>query len=223
MMKKGFTLAEVLITLAIIGVVATMVLPGVLISVNEQQSKTAIKKAVNVLTTIAKMNEAIDGYDYTGTNVSSTGDSDQSVFSMITRRGDIDWTQMSDRLTSYKPASGALPGASSNNYVIFFKDGSYVSFPADTVGTNTATLQGDNLPEGFPVLYDMNGAKSPNFLSNCGGAAALKADDASAKDNVALTECNDKTKRVIKDQFGLKIRGNTVQPNGAASKWLYQN
>ena len=44
MKKNGFTLAEVLITLAIIGVVATMTLPALMTNTQEQQAKTGLKK-----------------------------------------------------------------------------------------------------------------------------------------------------------------------------------
>ena len=42
MKKNGFTLAEVLITLAIIGVVATLTLPALMTNTQEQQSRTAL-------------------------------------------------------------------------------------------------------------------------------------------------------------------------------------
>ena len=48
-MKKGFTLAEVLITLAIIGVVAALTIPSVILNTNQTEYKTALKKAVSVL------------------------------------------------------------------------------------------------------------------------------------------------------------------------------
>jgi prepilin-type N-terminal cleavage/methylation domain-containing protein len=60
MKKNGFTLAEVLITLAIIGVVATMTLPALMTNTGEQQAKTGLKKGINTLTEAAQMNEAID-------------------------------------------------------------------------------------------------------------------------------------------------------------------
>ena len=44
-MKKGFTLAEVLITLGIIGVVAAMTLPTVINNVQEKQFHSKFKKA----------------------------------------------------------------------------------------------------------------------------------------------------------------------------------
>ena len=63
MKKNGFTLAEVLITLAIIGVVATITLPALMTNTQEQQSRTALKKGINTLTESAQMNQAIDGFD----------------------------------------------------------------------------------------------------------------------------------------------------------------
>ena len=66
MKKNGFTLAEVLITLAIIGVVATITLPSLIANTNEQQFITAFKKTVNTLTEAAQMHTAMDGYNYAG-------------------------------------------------------------------------------------------------------------------------------------------------------------
>lgn len=47
--KKGFTLAEVLITLAIIGVVAAMTVPSLLQGQQEKATVTAVKKAYSTL------------------------------------------------------------------------------------------------------------------------------------------------------------------------------
>ena len=47
--KKGFTLAEVLITLAIIGVVAAISIPSVISNSQQQEFKTGLRKAVSVL------------------------------------------------------------------------------------------------------------------------------------------------------------------------------
>ena len=60
-MKKGFTLAEVLITLAIIGVVAAISIPSVISNSQQQEFKTGLRKAVSVLNQAITMNIAIDG------------------------------------------------------------------------------------------------------------------------------------------------------------------
>ena len=49
MRKLGFTLAEVLITLGIIGIVAVLTLPTLLSDYEKQQTATALAKAINTL------------------------------------------------------------------------------------------------------------------------------------------------------------------------------
>ena len=61
MKKKAFTLAEVLITLAIIGVVAAISIPSVISNSQQQEFKTGLRKAVSVLNSAITMNMALDG------------------------------------------------------------------------------------------------------------------------------------------------------------------
>lgn len=58
---SAFTLAEVLITLAIIGVVAAMTIPSVIVRTNQQEYKTGAKKALSVLSSALQLAEAQDG------------------------------------------------------------------------------------------------------------------------------------------------------------------
>ena len=58
---RGFTLAEVLITLAIIGVVAAIAIPSVISNSQQQEFKTGLRKAVSVLNSAITMNIALDG------------------------------------------------------------------------------------------------------------------------------------------------------------------
>ena len=62
-MKKGFTLAEVLITLAIIGVVAALTIPTVISKYQKNQYYTQFMKAYNTLSTAYQMSVAQNG-DY---------------------------------------------------------------------------------------------------------------------------------------------------------------
>ncbi|MDO5437361.1 MAG: type II secretion system protein [bacterium] len=59
--KSAFTLAEVLITLAIIGVVAAVSIPSVISNSQQQEFKTGLRKAVSVLNSAITMNMALDG------------------------------------------------------------------------------------------------------------------------------------------------------------------
>ena len=58
---KGFTLAEVLITLMIIGIVAALTIPSVIANAQQQEFKTGLRKAVSVLNEAIQTNIALDG------------------------------------------------------------------------------------------------------------------------------------------------------------------
>ena len=69
----GFTLAEVLITLGIIGVVAAMTMPTLINSTQGAQYKTAYKKALSVMSQAVVMNIALDDYDLSQTVAGANG------------------------------------------------------------------------------------------------------------------------------------------------------
>lgn len=54
-LKKGFTLAEVLIVLMVIGAIATLTIPSLMQSVGETQWKTSFKKAYNTVVNVYAM------------------------------------------------------------------------------------------------------------------------------------------------------------------------
>jgi len=54
-LKKGFTLAEILIVLVTIGVIATMTIPSMMKGVTETQYKTGYKKAYNTIANFAAL------------------------------------------------------------------------------------------------------------------------------------------------------------------------
>ena len=65
-MKKGFTLAEVLITLGIIGVVAAMTLPALVQNYQAKVLSTQLKKQYGIITNIMqKMNYDLGGFKVT--------------------------------------------------------------------------------------------------------------------------------------------------------------
>ena len=59
-MKHAFTLAEVLITLLIIGIIAVLTIPSLISLYEQQQFKVGLRKAVNVINDSIAMNIAIE-------------------------------------------------------------------------------------------------------------------------------------------------------------------
>lgn len=62
----GFTLAEVLITLGIIGIVAAMTIPTLIANTNSQKYRSTLKKTVSTLSQAAKLSDSLYGFDYAG-------------------------------------------------------------------------------------------------------------------------------------------------------------
>lgn len=232
-MKKGFTLAEVLITLAIIGVVATLTLPALITNTGEQQAKTAFKKGINTLTEAAQMNKTLDGFDYSDIMSSDTTRTDytepnsQSLYALLATRTAID--HRASGLNTQESHQGAAANANTGNFTVFFRDGSSLSYnAANSVSTATSgrvannVSQNDGLPYGITAIYDTNGIKGPNVVSNCRSASTGVADD-QLPNGVDLRDRCTKASRVIKDQFGIRLRGSYAVPNGAAAQWAYNN
>ena len=61
MKKLGFTLAEVLITLVIIGVIAAMTVPTLMNNTNAQEFRSALKKAIAGVNQALTLNYALEG------------------------------------------------------------------------------------------------------------------------------------------------------------------
>ena len=86
--KNAFTLAEVLITLGIIGVVAAMTMPTLMNSTNGAQYKTAYKKALSVLSQAVVLNVALDDYDLYQTTSTTTNDN-ASLYNLFNNRMNV--------------------------------------------------------------------------------------------------------------------------------------
>ncbi len=61
MKKIGFTLAEVLLTLSIIGVVSTMTVPSLMTSIDDRELQAQAKKAYNTIQSAISMQYALSG------------------------------------------------------------------------------------------------------------------------------------------------------------------
>ena len=70
--RFGFTLAEVLITLGIIGVVAAMTIPTLIANTNSAKFRSQFKKTLSTLNQAGLMAQAQYDFDYSGTDTACT-------------------------------------------------------------------------------------------------------------------------------------------------------
>lgn len=234
MKKLGFTLAEVLITLSIIGVVASMTMPALMTNTQEQQAITGLKKGINTLTEIGQTNNAMEGWDFasaaeTAADIqASLATSDAYSFTtLLAKRAQVDFAKGSapkdmktEALATYKAVY------LKDGTAIYYESGDTVKATADNAKTYT-----DNLPIGYVVYYDTNGMKGPNIVSNCasgGQLGAVYTSDGGAADkpgnvtaDAANTACATTTgNRNLKDIYAIRIRGTIAEPEGNASVYI---
>ena len=129
-MKKfnGFTLAEVLITLAIIGVVAALSIPAVISNSQQQEFKTGLRKAVSVLNSAITMNMALDGESpYDNANTFGYLQKHMSILKSSTQ---LDYHCVARRATG-ETAKGAH-----NNAVFYTTDGMRFEFNMASTGNS---------------------------------------------------------------------------------------
>ena len=172
--RFGFTLAEVLITLGIIGVVAAMTMPTLMNATNGAQYKTAYKKALSVISQAIVLNLALDDYDLgTTTTTAETG---TSIFALLNNRMNVVRTE-TGAITGYSALLGSsattLTGDAadlSNNYTVFFNDGIMFTFNKAAYDCRESRVMVDGEPaddtdcRGF---IDVNGTKAPNRQTVC--------------------------------------------------------
>lgn len=154
--RFGFTLAEVLITLGIIGVVAAMTIPTLMNQTGSAEFKTGFKKVVSTLNQAITMNVALDSTDF---SVLTTGASVRDMF--LSRMNVISNT------TGNATFGGIAAGAS--NYTLFLNDGMIISFPQAAASCVTAGQANCR------IVVDVNGVKKPNVFSSA------KASDSTAR------------------------------------------
>lgn len=147
--RFGFTLAEVLITLGIIGVVAAMTIPSLMNQTSGAEFKAGFKKAVSALNQAVTMNVALEGNDFSAL---TSGVTSGSIFYMFSSRMNV--------IKTGSTTAMGTPFNTANNYTLFFNDGMAITFP--TAATQcTASGGGSNCR----ILVDVNGTRKPNRSS----------------------------------------------------------
>ena len=170
-MKKGFTLAEVLITLGIIGVVAAMTMPSLIQNYRKKEATTRIKKFYSMMSQAVLLSTNDNGEPTEWTRKAEDGSSDkQSInaqnaydFFMTYLAPYIKYVSIDKAIKSDNPADA-------RNYEvrIIFSDSSVVYLH------NGGCLD---------MNYDYNGTKAPNITGKDKFAFTLRTNDFLARLN----------------------------------------
>ncbi len=186
-LQKGFTLAEILIVLMVIGIISTMTVPSLMGGVTQQQYKTAYKKAYSQIANIAAMDKASDSLSTT-----QNAEAQKRIFSSLNGNLSVkSYCPISSKCgdvgtaTLYS-ASNFTNGRPSNNSVdswLNTEDGmSYRVLSTGTANTacnDKATIMNQTKPADTisksctVVVVDVNGlSKGPNLIEPQVTAAA---------------------------------------------------
>ena len=198
--KEGFTLAEALMTLAVIGVVSTLVIPSVITNSKRTQYATAYKKAVKTV------NEAITMNIAKGEKSALSTTSNNTLFTYLQKNMDV-----ISSTTQSKYGTG--------NSAFYTPDGMRFEFPAsgDTLTDKTGgNILGD-------ITFNVN-ACGTYGLGIGGGTKALKNEPCI----IAVDVNGDKKPNIaanneISDIFLILVTDKTALPYGDIAQKAYYN
>lgn len=164
---RGFTLAEALVTLVIIGVIAALTIPAILVNTEQHEYKSALKKALSALNQVIELNIALEGYGPIEAGPMTSPEVEDSLFELFRNRMNVIST------------SKAYAWGDGTNYAFFTADGMRYEFPTNPNQTMGGTFSDNNGECATPggkiqndageerslpclIIVDVNGQRRPN-------------------------------------------------------------
>lgn len=222
--KAGFTLAEVLITLGIIGVVAAMTIPTLISNTNSAKFKSQYKKTLSTLNQAGLMGTAQYDLDWaSATAADNECDPNKEASFCALLKGTLsgatyhtaaDDIKMPDGTSKYTPT--APTGIPTALHYFRLADGSIVAYPSGATTCTTANTSTDNITTiaktcgGF---IDVNGPTLPNREVKCSKTAVAVA--SSVGDCVVRNNAAD-----MGDIFPVVFHDGTVEPVTNAARYV---
>lgn len=247
--NHGFTLAEVLITLGIIGVVAAMTLPTLIANTNSAKFKSQFKKTLSTLNQAGLMAQAQYDTDY-GLATEACGktpgsdkpESNGSICAILNgtltgftanNKGAL---KDKNNVAYALKKTYALDSTAASNFVIYqLNDGSMIGFDPDVkaankectleVGKALDTTWVNNHP-GCIGFIDTNGPTLPNKEVSCSSTPGSTKDYTydSTKAKTLATPCLVKQDSTyMTDVYPIAFHDATVEPASAAAKAVLQS
>lgn len=239
-MKRAFTLAEVLITLGIIGVVAAMTIPTLIANTRGAQYRSRLKKAISTISQAAKMSQAQYGFDFAGLEggCSSNGALDnpenvQTICALL--NGTLTGATYVDRISdlkvnntknysftsSYLRSLGGGTASLYRGYIL--SDGTIFAFYrhlgvsnacslplGETLKATYMTGQDFNLSDCYGFI-DVNGVQLPNTEVSCSsGTNSLDSSTCVVKNDI----------KHMTDIFPVRFHDGIVEPTTAAGRYV---
>lgn len=157
---QGFTLAEVLITLVIIGVIAALTVPSLIHNSNKQETLTGIKKAYSVLQqSLFKINEnngySAGDYTYLADDTSTFIDEFTKVVSTAKKGDNFDNYECLNSDGDYKYSGNGY------KYIITADGIKYAAMKRHNM-TIYGLSEEDQANALVVIIADINGEKKPN-------------------------------------------------------------
>ena len=237
--RQGLTLAEVLITLGIIGVVAAMTIPTLISNTNGAKFRSQFKKTLSTLNQAGLMSQAQYDFDYAGTTVKCSDDKDAAAIEHPDST--MSFCAVLNGTLTGQTYQGAVKNIVRNNnggeakyelkttknvltddyknYLAYtLADGSIVAFSPDAKGCELAAgvrMNGAWITDHTQCLgfIDVNGATLPNREVTCTTEANTK--------NTVETPCAVKNDaNHMTDVFPIVFHDATVEPASNAAKYV---
>ena len=158
---NAFTLAELMIVIMIIGVIASITIPGLLNDTNDSEFNTALKKAYSDLAgAIVLIQANNNGVVSVGDVSGSSSTTLRSDFCSVMTCTKTDTTQNLFGSTDYKFYKGGNSGwpASSSSPAAMLNNGNIIEF------TSNSTCSGTPITTCGTIAVDINGTKGPNMF-----------------------------------------------------------
>ena len=207
--KSGFTLAEVLITLGVIGIVAAMTIPTLIANTQSQKFRSQFKKTLSTLNQAVKMSQA--KYDMDFTNLEGFGSMTANpeegtktivaLFNGTLSNHNIFYNQeYEDQVTSI-----TYLGRISEILYISLSDGSIIGFDGSM---ETCTKELKNYCIGW---IDVNGTALPNKAVTCVNSADYQI----GYNNNCVVD-----NKTMGDIFPIWFHDATVEPLTSAARYI---
>ncbi|MBQ8458990.1 type II secretion system protein [bacterium] len=241
-LNRGFTLAEVLITLGIIGVVAAITIPTLIANINGQRYRSQFKKTLSTLNQAGRMAQAQYDFDFGAVEVQCTNgasdnpETDKTICAIL--NGTLSGITYYSNVSNIKDKNGEYPydyhnyisgvveGSLFSGFSYYGKayqlsDGSIFVFD-DSPANSDAVNHGAPYPKcGIDSRWkckgfiDVNGTSLPNKVVTCSNVDM--GGDPYKKDDSCVVK-NDA--QHMTDIYPVYFYGNTVEPASSAAKYV---